>query len=592
MHVVATAGHVDHGKSTLVRALTGMEPDRFAEEQRRGMTIDLGYAWTTLGAETLAFVDVPGHERFIATMLAGLGPAPAVLFVVAADEGWRRQSEEHLAAVDALGLTHGLLVVTRSDLADPGAAMDQARRRIAESSLGQVPAVPVSATTGHGLPELRAALRQLVIDLPSPQREGRVRLWVDRSFTIRGAGTVVTGTLGSGSLTRGDELQLDDRPVRIRGLQALGENHEQIGAVARVAVNLRGVEVDQVGRGDALLTPDAWRPTGLLDVRCAVHDGEVSQLPAELVLHLGTAAVPVRMRPLGGDVVRLTLLRPLPAEPGDRLVLRDPGRHAVAAGAVVLDAAPPPLRRRGAAAARAVALAEAERVDAATALADQVRRRGAARRTDLQALGVPTADDSSVHVVGDWLVDPDTWQHWQQRLRAAVDERTRSTPLDPRLTVEAARRLLGVPHRELLVALAEAAQLAHADGRISQPNSQSLGLGSAEVGLVQLEQHLSQNPFRAPEKPELDQWGLGVRELAAAERSGRLVRLAPDVVLLPTGPAQAMRVLAALSQPFTTSQARQALETTRRVAIPLLEHLDRRGWTIRLDAGHRQVRRG
>jgi selenocysteine-specific elongation factor len=258
----------------------------------------------------------------------------------------------------------------------------------------------------------------------------------------------------------------------------------------------------------------------------------------------------------------------------------------------VLDAAPPPLRRRGAAAARAVALAEAERVDAATALADQVRRRGAARRTDLLALGVPTADDSSVHVVGGWLVDPGTWRHWQQRLRAAVDERTRSTPLDPRLTVEAARRLLGVPHRELLVALAEAAQLAHADGRISRPDSQSLGLGSAEVGLARLEQHLSQNPFRAPEKPELDQWGLGVRELAAAERSGRLIRLAADVVLLPTGPAQAMRVLAALSQPFTTSQARQALETTRRVAIPLLEHLDRRGWTIRLDAGHRQVKRG
>src|SRR5215210_5448120 len=162
MHVVATAGHVDHGKSTLVRALTGMEPDRFAEEQRRGMTIDLGYAWTTLTApdgtsQTLAFVDVPGHERFIATMLAGLGPAPAVMFVVAADEGWRRQSEEHLAAVDALGLSQGLLVVTRSDLADPGAATAQALARIAESSLGRVPVVAVSGRTGAGLPGLRLA---------------------------------------------------------------------------------------------------------------------------------------------------------------------------------------------------------------------------------------------------------------------------------------------------------------------------------------------------------------------------------------------------------------------------------------------------
>jgi selenocysteine-specific elongation factor len=225
MHVIATAGHVDHGKSTLVRALTGMEPDRFAEETRRGMTIDLGYAWTTLaGGETVAFVDVPGHERFIATMLAGLGPAPALLFVVAADEGWRQQSEEHLAAADALGLQHALLVVTRSDLADPTPTIAQAQARIAESSLGRVTAVPVAATTGAGLPELRAALQHFVAGLPPARTDGRVRLWVDRSFSIRGAGTVVTGTLTSGRLRTGDSLQLGARLVRIRGLQTLGED--------------------------------------------------------------------------------------------------------------------------------------------------------------------------------------------------------------------------------------------------------------------------------------------------------------------------------------------------------------------------------
>ena len=300
MHVVATAGHVDHGKSTLVRALTGMEPDRFAEERRRGMTIDLGYAWTSLAGESLAFVDVPGHERFIANMLAGLGPAPAVLFVVAADEGWRRQSAEHLAAVNALGLEHGLLVVTRSDLADPADAAAEARTRIAESSLGDVPVVAVSATTGQGLPELRVALRRLVDGLPPPRQDGRVRLWVDRSFTIRGAGTVVTGTLGSGMLAVGDQLQLGDRMVRVRGLQSLGEDQERVGAVARVAVNLRDVEVDQIGRGDALLTPDTWRTTASLDVSCSGYAGDLSDLPAELVVHLGTAAVPVRVRPLGG----------------------------------------------------------------------------------------------------------------------------------------------------------------------------------------------------------------------------------------------------------------------------------------------------
>ncbi|HEX8487616.1 MAG TPA: selenocysteine-specific translation elongation factor [Propionibacteriaceae bacterium] len=592
MHVIATAGHVDHGKSTLVRALTGMEPDRYAEEQRRGMTIDLGYAWTELAGTTLAFVDVPGHERFIATMLAGLGPAPAVMFVVAADEGWRRQSEEHLAAVDALGLRHGLLVVTRSDLADPAPAMEQARTRIAESHLGRVASVAVSGATGQGLPELRQALSSLVAGLPAPRRDGRVRLWVDRAFTIRGAGTVVTGTLGSGRLSVGDVLQLGDRELRVRGLQSLGRSHDQVTAVARVAVNLRGVEVADVGRGDALLTPSTWPSTAVVDVRCTGAAGEPEELPAELVLHLGTASVPVRVRPLGGDVARLTLLRPLPVEPGDRLVLRDPGRHAVAAGAVVLDADPPVLARRGAAAARAAALDEAQDADPASVLAEQVRRRGAVRRAELAALGIPTDDASAVQVVGDWLVDPSTWRRWQDTLRRTVEERARANPLDPRLTLDAARRLLDVPDRTLVVAVAQAADLTYADGRITRADATDGGLGDAEAGLAELHEHLTQHPFLAPEKPDLDRWRLGSRELAAAERTGRVVRLGDDVVLLPTGPAQAMRVLAALPQPFTTSQARQALNTTRRVAIPLLEHLDRRGWTVRLDAGHRQVKRG
>jgi selenocysteine-specific elongation factor len=589
VHVVATAGHVDHGKSTLVRALTGMEPDRFEEERRRGLTIELGYAWTTLdGDDTIAFVDVPGHERFFATMLAGLGPAPAVMFVVAADEGWRQQSTEHLAAVDALGLDRGLLVVTRSDLADPEPATDQARGRIARTSLGDVPAVAVSARTGQGLSELRRALSRLIRILPAPQRAGRIRFWVDRSFTIRGAGTVVTGTLGSGTLTTGDELQLGDRCLKIRGLESLGETEPQVAAVARVAVNLRGIEVEDVARGDALLTPDAWPLTGVVDVRC--RPSEVADLPAELVLHIGTAAVPVRVRPLGDELARLRLHRPLPLEPGDRLVLRDPGRHAVAAGAVVLDADPPELRRRGAAAARADWLAHAADADPADALGEQVRRRGAARRSELVALGVPVGDLSQVQVVGDWLVDPATWQRWQDQLGAAVDERAATRPLDPRLSLDDALRRLGAPDRELVRAASAAAGLAYADGRIGRPDDGRASLGTAEVGLAQLEEHLAAQPFAAPEKPELDRWGLGVAELAAAERTGRLVRLAPDVVLLPTGPAQAMRVLAALPQPFTTSQARQALGTTRRVAVPLLEHLDKRGWTIRLDGGHRRVR--
>src|SRR5580693_7216748 len=226
MHVVVTAGHVDHGKSALIRALTGMEPDRWAEERRRGMTIDLGFAWLTLpSGSQMAFVDVPGHERFVTNMLAGAGPVPAVLFVVAADEGWMPQSAEHLAALHALGISRGLLVVTKSDLADPAPAMAQAAAQIARSSLGQVPAVAVSSVTGAGMTELAAALDELAVSITDPDPGAPVRIWIDRAFSVSGSGTVVTGTLPAGTVHRDDEMVITPsmRPVRIRDLQSLGE---------------------------------------------------------------------------------------------------------------------------------------------------------------------------------------------------------------------------------------------------------------------------------------------------------------------------------------------------------------------------------
>lgn len=604
MHVIATAGHVDHGKSTLVRALTGMEPDRFAEELRRGMTIDLGYAWTTLAPDELAgpdddpvvaFVDVPGHERFIATMLAGLGPAPAVLFVVAADEGWRRQSGEHLAAIDALGLTEGLLVITRSDLADPAPAIAQARGELARSSLGAVEAVAVSGLTGAGLPDLRRALGRLVGGPAAPADDGRLRFWVDRTFTIRGAGTVVTGTLGTGTVSVGDELVLGARRVRIRGLQTLGATHSTVRGPARVAINLRGVEVDEVSRGEALLTPSAWPQTTRLDVAITRPLENLPTIPledlptGELMVHLGTATVAARLRRLDGVMARLTLDRALPVEPGDRLVLRDPGRHAVVGGAEVLDVDPPELRRRGSAKQRAAELI-AGRGDAAATLSAQVARRGAVRRGELIVLGVPVEDLRQVRVVGDWLVDPATWAGWLTGLGTAVAEKKIRTPLDPRLETGAAARLLGGLDPALVLALAAAAGLVVAEGRVSLPGSDSEGLGPAEPGVRALVAQLTARPFRAPERPELEAWGLGPHELAAAERTGRIVRLSDDVVLLPTGPAQAMRVLVELPQPFTAGVARVALDTTRRVVIPLLEHLDRRGWTVRVDDRQRRVK--
>ncbi|GAA0806451.1 selenocysteine-specific translation elongation factor [Spirilliplanes yamanashiensis] len=616
MHVVATAGHVDHGKSTLVRALTGMEPDRYAEEQRRGMTIDLGFAWTTLpGGATLALVDVPGHERFVGTMLAGAGPVPAALFVVAADGGWMPQSAEHLAALDALGVRHGLLVVTRADLAPPDAALAQARARLARTSLGELPAVAVSAVTGAGLPELRAALDRLTAALPPPDAAAPVRLWVDRAFTVTGAGTVVTGTLGAGTLRTGDTLDLGGRSVRVRGLQTLGAAADRLEAVARVAVNLRGVDRAGVRRGDALLTPGEWAPAQVIDVR--VHPptagrpngagpaagSVVGGLPPHPILHVGAAAVGARVRPLGGDVVRLRLERPLPLRAGDRALLRDPGTRVGAGdggsaglilGVTVLDVAPPALTRRGAAARRAADLAAVDltAVDLAAAggrpgLAGELRRRGLARRADLRRWGVDPA--GAEPVAGDWLADPAHWAALRERAAAAVERWQAAHPLEPGMPVEALRHALGLPDRELVAALAGPALLV-ADGRVRPAGSAGPALPAPVAAAVDaVLADLAAAPFAAPEAHRLAALGLGPRQLAAAVRAGALLRVADGVVLAPGAVERAAEVLGCLPQPFTLSAARQALGTTRRVAVPLLELLDRSGVTRRLPDDRREL---
>ncbi|MEV6846463.1 selenocysteine-specific translation elongation factor [Actinoplanes sp. NPDC051411] len=576
MHVLATAGHVDHGKSTLVRALTGMEPDRWAEERRRGMTIDLGFAWTTLpSGVTVAFVDVPGHERFVPNMLAGVGPVPAAMIVVAADEGWMPQSAEHLAALAALDVRHGLLVVTRSDLADPSAAIAEARAEIARTALGDVPAVAVSGVTGAGLDELRAELDELLATLPGPEIEAPVRLWIDRAFTVKGAGTVVTGTLGAGRIRTGDELVLGDRTVRARGLQSMGAPEPEVAAVARVAVNLRGVEKDAVGRGDALLSPGQFRGTDLIDVR--VHGDPAADLPATITFHIGSAAVPVHVRPLGEDTARLRLARPLPLRIGDRGLLRDPGKHHVAGGVTVLDCVPPGLSRRGSAAARAAVLSE---MDGVPDLAGEVARRRLIRAGDLAAMGVPL---SSPPTVAGWFVAPDLWSELSERAGRQVADYQKANPLEPGMPVDALRHRLELPDRALTEALIRPPLILR-NGRVSAGRSDMSDLealiGKAFDGLP---------AHTAPEANDLTALGLGPRQLAAAVRTGLLIQLAPQVVLRADAVETAAAVLSRISTPFTLSEARQALNTTRRVAVPLLELLDKRGITRRLPDDRRTV---
>lgn len=594
MQVVATAGHVDHGKSTLIRALTGIEPDRWAEEKRRGLTIDLGFAWTTLPDGTeVSFVDVPGHERFLGNMLAGLGPAPIVCFVVAADGGWQAQSIDHRDAIAALGIDQGLVALTRCDLVDEKRIEEvtaQVRRELAGTGLAEAPIVPVSAQTGAGMDDLRTALAEQVRAARTPSAEDRTRLWIDRAFTISGAGTVVTGTLEAGSVAVDDRLELlgqdGRRTVTVRSAQSRGGKAARIEPVSRAALNLRGVDAETVHRGDAVLTPGAWHTTAVLDVRL-VRGLSAEEAPDELMVHVGTATITARVRPLGSTHARLHLERPLPLTHGDRLVLRRSGDHAVFAGARVLDVDPPELSRRGDGARRAAAL-DAQPLDGDVAA--EVERRGAVRIDHLRRCGLAVDGDlpAAVHRAGQWLVDAQTAEDWGRALVEAVAEHARRDPLSPGLPAQAALDLLELPEPSLLPGIVEAAGLSQADGRICDPRTVQ-GLGAAEAAVAELERRLRAAPFSAPEADDLAALRLGPKEIAAAARQGRLLRLEDGVVLLPTAPALAMRELAALPQPFTTSQARQALGTTRRVAIPLLEHLDGRGWTRRLDGTVREV---
>ena len=582
MHVLATAGHVDHGKSALVRALTGTDPDRLVEEHRRGLSIELGFCWTALsGVGDVAFVDVPGHERFVSTMLAGVGPVPAVLFVVAADDPWMPQAAEHLAVLDALQARRAVLAVTRSDLADPGPAATRATAELRRTTLGEVRTVAVSATRGDGLDAVRRAIAELVADLPRPDLSADVRLWVDRCFSLPGAGTVVTGTLPAGRIRVGDTLAHGSDQLRVRGIQSLVRDIMEASGVARVALRLGGARLDRLGRGSALVTPNAWLATATVDVR--LRGGY--RPPEQAMLHVGAAAAPCHIRLLDEAVARLTLSEPLPLRVGDRAVLRDAGSRAVW-GVSVLDPLPSALpRRRGAARSRAALLRDSpERPD----LADELRRRRVAQVSVLERLGV-RVDGSDPHVVrvGDWLLDRSWVNELPGRLSALVDAYADAEPLQRGMPVAAAARALDLPEPDLVRALV-APPLRVVAGCVVAGEATTLPAG-LEAAVRQLERDLAGHPFAAPDAGRLAELGMDAAGVAAGVRAGRLLRVSDTVVLLPGAEERAASLLASLPQPFTTSEARQLLGTSRRVALPLLVLLDRRGRTVRLPDDRRRV---
>lgn len=597
-YVVATAGHVDHGKSTLLRALTGTDPDRLAEERRRGLTLDLGFVWTsTPGGRRLAFVDVPGHHRYLATTFAGLATSPAVLLVVSADEGWRPQTGEHLAALDAFGVEDGLLVITRTDLADPAAALAQAREHTAGTSLADVPAVAVSARTGTGLAELvhrldglaGMASARLTADPHAP-----VRLWLDRVFTVDGAGTVVTGTLTTGTLAVEDTLELAPAgtTVAVRGLQCLGEHVPLVTGPARVAVNLRRVSAAGIRRGNALVTPGSWWRTSSVDIRFAAPTvpagrppGPTPRLPAEPLVHCGTEATSARLRALGPDTARLALRTPLDLHVGDRLLVRDPGSRLLR-GATVLDVDPPALRRRGAAAARARHLTV---VDDPTDPATRLRSTGFATHAELTAMGFAPDRTEALDTcaAGPYLLDPWYADRTAAALREQVDRHSAAQPDDPGLPVPRARQLLGLPDALPVTALS-GRELEVRDGRIYRTTDAQRLPAPVAAALDRLLAHLRDAPFLAPTRQQLDVLGLTTDSLALLVRRGHLERIGPSY--LPAGATlRAVDQLRTLPGSFGPGECARALGTSRRVAVPLLEALDDAGLTRRDADGRRTL---
>jgi selenocysteine-specific elongation factor len=633
MRVFAVAGHGDHGKSTLLQALTGMDPHRGEDGHPGGPAAEPGYAWLTLpSGGRLAFIDVPGHGRALPNMIAATGQVPAVLFVVAADQGWKQQSAEHLAVIDALGIRRGLLVVTRADVADPGPALAEAGRLIAASSLGEVESLAVSAATGEGIPALIDALARLADSLPVPDPGAPLRLWVDQvSGTVAGE-ALVTGGMTAGTVRAGDELVVTPsmRPVRVAGIDALGETVPELTGPARASVVLRGVSHERLGKGMALVQPGLWTLTDVIDVRiagplpapgAADEAGRATpRLPRTVTVYAGPARMVARVRMLSDKIARISWREPIPLHVGDRVLMREHGERGArgrpprptdlvtahsggseppapqaapaagpaARGLIVLDVAPPSLGRRGSGASAA---AELESWPDPPTAADLLRRHGLLRASVLLAMGVR---DHPEPVIGEWLADPRYWADLAGRLGEAVATQAARDPTAPGLTIEAARTAIGLPDRRLVDALVRP-PLRLRDGLVQVSNVITTGdaqLSAAVASAVKiLLADLEAAPFAAPDADRLRHLGLDLRAIAAAERAGLLLRVSDQIVLAPGADAQASRVLADLPQPFTAAEARQALQTTRRVAIPLLEFLDRAGVTQRLPDDRRRLLR-
>jgi selenocysteine-specific elongation factor len=637
-HVIGTAGHVDHGKSALVLGLTGTDPDRLAEEKARGMTIDLGFAWTTLpSGREVGFVDVPGHERFVHNMLAGVGGVDCALLVVDAAEGWQPQSAEHLAILDLLGIATGVVALTKVDLVDRDRVAEvagQVRERLAGTTLAGAALVETAAPAGLGLDQLRAELDRALDRVAEPPDRGRPRLPVDRVFSVRGSGTVVTGTLSGGALDADAEAVLlpAGRRVRIRGLQAHGRPVERATPARRLAVNLAGVATAEVARGDVLVLPGQWRPTRTADCRLRCLPSAPAPLRARgaYLLYAGAAEAAVRLQPLDAvevppgehALVRVHLDTPLVLDPFEPVVLRDSGRDETVGGGPVLDPFPPAAVRGTAARVRRVEELEAREAAGHPGLVARVlAERSLVALADLPALVAAGREQADAMLAAAaeqgqarrgravaWA--PSAWRQAKESVLAAVAAHHRAEPLAPGMPVQHARAAARRPARpagdgarpgppggaagqeavwaaggaEALDALVAAGQLV-ADGPVVRLPEHGVRLDPAQQAVrARVQDALAAGGVAGLSEAALGQLGVDRRLLAALVRLGVLVPIGAGLYLGRDAFDQAVASLRAAfpgGRAFSATEAKQAMGTTRKTAIPLLEHLDRGGVTVR-----------
>ncbi len=634
MRVIGTAGHVDHGKSTLVLALTGIDPDRLKEEKAREMTIDLGFAWLTLpGAqgepERVGIVDVPGHIDFIKNMLAGIGGIDAALLVIAADEGVMPQTREHVAILDLLQVPGGVVALTKTDLVEDEEwlwlVQDEVREVLKTTVLRAAPIVPVSARKQQGLDALRQALATTLAQIPARLNRGRARLPVDRAFSMAGFGTVVTGTLLDGDLRVGDEVEIlpAGLTARVRGLQAHKEKIETAHPGSRVAVNLSGVHPDQVPRGQTLSLPGTLHNSYLLDLRLHLLPGVAPLKHNQLVdFFSGAAEVPAYVRLLDSERlepgtdgwVQLRLVEPLALLRGDHFIIRQPSPSHTLGGGLVVDPRPARRWRR----MRADVIRRLETLQHGTPgdiwLQALMREEPSTPRTVDARSGLPAgsahaawqevvARDDLVALGLQTSLGPDTlvmsrggWSQVTDQLLAILADYHRSYPLRAGMPRSELKSRLDQGRRTALAArafadiLARAAEegLLHVTESVVYQAGHQVTFSPAQEKLVQQQLALfRRQPFTPPGIDETRSV-LGDDVLAALFEQGRLVKLNDDVALDAAAYKDMVDTIRQIIQQegsVTVAQVRDRFNTSRKYALAILEYLDAQRVTRRVGDG-------